>query len=274
MKTKGNVNIPRHLIGKRKPIVMFLGVGTALTLSGCDTTDYPYYAFTSKESCNTVLPGQCEAAYRRAEQEARRTALKYMLESECRRDFGDNVCFHSTGAWQPHIAGFITNKSPTNDFTQPFFTSRNPDSPFFGKAFTADGLVFDDLKNVDGKNLYLEGALKQSLPNSHVDRSSSGGQAATALAAAAGGYMASQALSKNGNQANYRQCADSGRDDCYTTTSGTAYVGTTSGNKTYRAPSQLEKTSKNTTYKHMRTVRTRSSGGFGSSGRSFGGFGG
>lgn len=267
MKTKGIVNLRRHLIGDRKPIVMFLGIGGVATLTGCDVLKEPYYAFTKLETCNVILPGQCDAAYEKAEQEAKRTALKYMLESECTRDFGDNICIEHDKAWQPKIAGFITHKSPKNDFTQPFFTSLNPESQFFGKVFTANGLVFDNLTQIDGKNLDLGGNLSKPLPTSSVTPSNS------AVNAAVAAYILSDTLDRRERNKLYRQCINAGRDDCYTITSGTTRIGTQGTSSVTKPSSQLEKASQKT-YKTAATVRTKSQGGFGSSGRTFGGFGG
>lgn len=267
MKTKGTVNLRRHLIGDRKPIVMFLGIGSVATLTGCDVLEDPYYAFTKIETCNTTLPGQCDSAYKKAEQEAKRTALKYMLENECALDFGDSMCIEQDKAWQPKMAGFMTHKSPKNDFTQPFFTSLNPESRFFGKVFTANGLMFANLTDIDGKNLDLGGDLARPLPTSSVDPSNS------ALTAAMTAYILSDTLDTRERNRLYRQCINADRDDCYTITSGTSRINTYGARTTPKPATQLETVSKKT-YKAAAPVKTKSTGGFGSSGRTFGGFGG
>ena len=55
---------------------MFLGLGAVSSLTGCDTDEAPFYAFTKLSTCQKQLPGQCEAAYKLAEREAKRKAYK------------------------------------------------------------------------------------------------------------------------------------------------------------------------------------------------------
>ncbi|MDP2492280.1 DUF1190 domain-containing protein [Vibrio splendidus] len=310
-KTQGKVNIHRHVIGDRKPIVMFLGLGAVATLTGCDTKEYPYYAFTSMDMCEAQLPGQCEAAYKLAEKEAKRTALKYMVESECSRDFGRNICLQDDqGAWYPKMAGFITHKDENVDFTHPFFTTFNDTQSLYGKAFMANGREITDLRDMNGLNLNLGGSYAKSLPDSKLDVASisvaptsgsstnvtdetkggsngSGSSVANSLIA---GYLLSEALGETGDYLSelertkrYQQCLNSGRNDCnsYTVTSGTGRIGNVNSNAAYTTntkPSLLSTTAKSnnpsTNYKISPIKISKSSGGFGSSGRSFGGFGG
>lgn len=310
-KTQGKVNIHRHLIGDRKPIVMFLGLGAVATLTGCDTREDPYYAFTNMDTCEKQLPGQCEAAYKLAEKEAKRTALKYMVESECSRDFGRNICLQDDqGAWYPKMAGFITHKDENVDFTHPFFTTFNHTQSLYGKAFMANGREITDLRDMNGLNLYLGGSYAKPLPDSKLDVASisvtptsgsstdvtdetkggSNGSGASVANSLIAGYLLSEALDETGDYLSerertkrYQQCLNSGRKDCnsYTVTSGTGRIGKVNSNSAYKTKSNqslLSKTAKAnnriTTYKSSPTKTSKSSGGFGSSGRSFGGFGG
>ncbi|MCC3804033.1 DUF1190 domain-containing protein [Vibrio parahaemolyticus] len=247
-KTQGKVNIHRHLIGDRKPIVMFLGLGAVATLTGCDTREDPYYAFTNMDTCEKQLPGQCEAAYKLAEKEAKRTALKYMVESECSRDFGRNICLQDDqGAWYPKMAGFITHKDENVDFTHPFFTTFNHTQSLYGKAFMANGREITDLRDMNGLNLYLGGSYAKPLPDSKLDVASisvtptsgsstdvtdetkggSNGSGASVANSLIAGYLLSEALDETGDYLSerertkrYQQCLNSGRKDCnsYTVT--------------------------------------------------------
>ncbi len=268
MKTKGTVNLRRHLIGERKPILMFLGIGVT-TLTGCDVLEEPYYVFTKIETCNKTLPGQCDAAYKEAERQALRTARKYMLESECTRDFGDNQCVEHENIWRPKIAGFITDKHPDYEFTQPLFTSRNTKSWYFNKVFSANGLVFtydgkklDNVDTIDGRNINLQGDLSRPLPTSEIAPPSN--SVNTSMAAYV--FPITPQLRKK----TYDRCMQLGLDNCYTITSGTSRVNTQATNK----PSAQQESGAKMSYRTTTAVKTRSYGGFGSSGRTFGGFGG
>ncbi len=282
-KKQGNVNIKKHMIGDRKPIMMFLGLGAVATLTGCDVNEEPYYAFTNMNTCDKQLPGQCDAAYKEAEKEAKRTALKYMIESECTRDFGRNNCLvDEQGAWYPKMAGFITHKDENNNFTQPFFTTANPAQKLYGQAFMANGREITELRDMDGLNLRLGGTYAKPLPSSKLDLSSisvepvsgaSGdtsnpgssyagnaggtGSSATSLAnSLLTGYLISEAIDETGDYLKerertkrYQQCLKSHRYDCnsYTVTSGTGRVsGVNNSNRyrTYKSPSKLEKVAK------------------------------
>lgn len=291
MKKQGHVNVIRHLIGDRKPIIKFLGIGTVATLVGCDTVDNNYYAFTKMGTCESTLPvGQCNKAYKQAEKEAQRTALKYMVESECSRDFGTNVCIENNGIWSPRMAGFITHKQTNNTISQPFFTTLNPSLSLFGKAFMADGNPIADLKNIDGLAVDLGDYYSQGLPSSQLERlnsvdsskatsGSNGGSLANSLLGAyilnevideAGDYLSEKEKTKR-----YKECLKANRSDCerYRISSGTARIGKTGSTNTYRKPSQLEQKVQKQSYKQKPKVSTKAKGGFGSSGRSFGGFG-
>lgn len=299
-KTQGKVNIHRHLIGDRKPIVMFLGLGAVATLTGCDTKEDPYYAFTNMYTCKKQLPGQCEAAYKLAEKEAKRTALKYMVESECSRDFNDFCLQDDQGAWYPKMAGFITHKDENVDFTQPFFKTSNHTQSLYGKAFMANGREITYLVDMNGLNLDLVGPYAKPLPDSKLDVASTSG-APTSVSS-------TDVTDETGNYSStlkqidrYLQCLRLGRNDCslnsgrndcncYAVTSGTGRIGNVNSNAAYKTntkPSLLSTTDKinnpfitaktnnpSTTYKSSPIKTLKSSGGFGISGRSFGGFGG
>ncbi|AUI87763.1 hypothetical protein BS333_15290 [Vibrio azureus] len=262
-KLQGNVDIKKHLIGDRKPIVMFLGLSSGAMLSGCDTAEAPYYAFTKMETCNKVLSGQCYTAYKFAEREAKRTALKYMLESECSRDFGSKNCLEDKeGVWSPKMAGFITHKDENNDKSYPFFTSDSYKSSLYNVAFMADGRRISDIQDADGLNLALDDSYRKNLPSSRLDD----------------------------NEAEYLRCqqaqqqlAEFERTDCseYRVRSGTGRIGGVNSNNFYgqqKKKSKLESKVKSATkthaFKASSVKSTKSSGGFGRSGRSFGGFGG
>lgn len=297
MKKQGHVNIARHTIGDRKPVVMFLGVGAVLTgLTGCDSNEGDYYAFSTMGKCENTLAGQCQEAYSLAEKEAKRTAHKYMVESECARDFGADMCTEHEGIYVPRFAGFITHKSPSNNFTQPFFTSLNAQSSMFGLAFLADGTSIARYKEVDGLNVNLGNHYSKPLPTSkleqlsstsgmadndtkHTSPSNSGGSGALNTLATA--YIVSELIDEGGDYLSerertkrYQQCIQSGQTDCssYRVSSGTARVGTINSTSSYKCRSKLEKQAKNN-YRSTPKVSTKCKGGFGGSGRAFGGFG-
>ena len=265
-KIQGKVDIHRHLIGDRKPILMFLGLGAVSSLTGCDTDEAPFYAFTKLSTCEKQLPGQCEAAYKLAEREAKRTALKYMVESECSRDFGRDICLQDDrGAWYPKMIGFITHKEKNVDLTHPFFTTYNHTQSLYRKGFLANSREIKDLSEMDGLNLYLDGSYAEPFPDSELDIESE-------IIDEAGDYLAKRKRSKG-----YQQCLKSGKDSCntYRVTSGTGRIGAT--NSTYKTTSSLlsqKAKIQNPTYHNSSSKTSKSSGGFGSSGRSFGGFGG
>lgn len=297
-KKQGHVNRARHLIGDRTPIVKYLGVGVVITLAGCDADQDDYFAFTDMNTCESTLPGQCVAAYKEAEKQAMKTALKYMVEDECNRDFGKNVCVENDGVWTPRMAGFITHKDEGNDFSQPFFTTFNPTQSLYGKGFMADGREVTDLRDMDGLNLRLGGKYAKNLPESQLERtainiapienpsgsysnSSSGSLVNTAITA----YVLSEVVDEVGDvlterekTKRYRECMQKGYTDCnkYGVSSGTARIGKTNSTSDYKYRSKLETkaTKTQSTYKQQKAVKTKSSGGFGKSGRSFGGFGG
>ncbi|MGL6261519.1 DUF1190 domain-containing protein [Vibrio sp. WXL210] len=293
-KKQGHVNLGRHMIGDRAPIVLFLGIGAVVTLGGCDTKSEPYYSFTSMDTCEKTLSGQCDAAYKLAEQEAKRTALKYMLEQECNRDFGANICVKDDqGVWSPRMAGFITHKDANMSFAQPFFTTLNPALILYGQAFMADGREIADLRDMDGLNLDLSRDYAKPLPTSRLEQvaniqeredSTANGrsQSGSLVNSLLGAYILSEVIDETGDYLSerertkrYQQCLQSGRNNCdqYRVSSGTARVGTmTTGGAGSKLETKAQKT--NSTYKSTTPVKTKSKGGFGSSGRSFGGFGG
>nr|WP_254868754.1 DUF1190 domain-containing protein [Vibrio ostreicida] len=249
------------------------------------------------KTCEGILPGQCNAAYKLAEKEAQRTAIKYMVESECERDFGQYMCVEQgNNVWYPRMAGFITHSNGVEGFVQPFFTSFNTAYSKFGKALLADGREIGEVRDMDGHYLQLEDAFTKALPTITAETGLNGDQIQdsdnSVLNAALATYLVAEAIDEGGDYLSEREKSKryklhlkQGRADGkqYKVTSGTARIGKTNKPTTYKTSSQLQKTSPQlkktvsqtkSTYKSSSATKTSSSGGFGQSGRSFGGYGG
>ncbi len=295
-KKQGRVNLARHLIGDRAPTVKFIGIGIAATaITGCAPEEPQYLAFTSVDSCEKTLGSQCKPAYDFAEREARRTSIKYLIESQCKFEFGFENCVLKDKLWQPKMAGFITHKSEKEIYTIPFFTTSDPSSKLYQQAFSADGLAILGMKNIDGKSLYLPDELRtpratyghkearDSLieQEKHLTRQGDANSIAAAIILAevldeTGDYVSSSAHYRN-----YKDCKlRSNNSNCYTVTSGTSRVSSPNAKSHYKSvPSTLNKTSKATTkkvkaYESAKPKKTVSKGGFGKTGSAKGGWGG
>lgn len=301
MKRLGKLDLARHFIGERKPIVAFIGI-SALSLSGCGTEEDKFTLFTQLSTClDNSSAESCETSYQKAQLEALRTARKYQSERSCTDIYG-NICFENEGVWQPTLAGFITHNN--SDYVMPFFTSTNPDSRYFGYAFAADGFNLGQFNDVNGVNIDLPKEYTRPLPAGSLEQESS--SAATnntnevarennanrpahngsILRDLATAYVLSNAISGTGNYLSerertkrYNECMNRGGSNCYNVSSGTARVGTSNSsshtNKTSTTTnSSSKKASQTQSYKSAPTVSTVSKGGFGNTGSMRGGFGG
>ena len=288
MKRQGLIDVSRHLIGQRKPIVAFIGLSA---LSGCggESTDYTLYTKFATCSDNEGRT-HCDATYQKALAEAKRTAMKYQSERDCIQDYG-NICLNFDGVWQPKVAGFISGKVD-QDFSLPFFTSTNPASSHFGYAFLADGEILGKYRDANGVAVGLADKYLQPLPDSILEpmnvsipegntssvENRSGSSVISNLATAyilsgvideAGDYLSERERTKR-----YKECMQRGDSDCYQVSSGTGRISTSTSTTTYQKSKPKLKTRQVKTYKSSPKATTISKGGFGRTGSVRGGFGG
>jgi uncharacterized protein YgiB involved in biofilm formation len=153
MKRSKNINLELMRKGSERrfnlrPIV--LGVAAAL-LSGCSSNEQ-VRVVKSAEDCasNTELSlEQCEAAYKKALNEAERTGPKYSSRELCEAEFGAGQCTpHSNGYnFIPLMAGFMVGQALSRrDDTyygsyNPVYRYRRPFSSLNNQLMTADGTV-------------------------------------------------------------------------------------------------------------------------------------
>ncbi|WP_093272716.1 DUF1190 domain-containing protein [Vibrio xiamenensis] len=176
MRRRGTVNLARHMIGDKMPIVAFIGIGVT-TLSGCNE-HYDYTAYTKLSTCADDYDEEyCQYQFERAKETSISTAMKYKMERDCQQDYGD-LCYQQYGLWIPKFTGILTKsahweenaiahykgKSLINQFAKdrpatPLFTSSNSKSSHYGYLFTAKGKIIDRYKGSDGKGYYAYGSL-------------------------------------------------------------------------------------------------------------------
>ncbi|CAH0537419.1 DUF1190 domain-containing protein [Vibrio marisflavi] len=285
----GRINLGRHRIGTGTTITCIIGgafaVGVAYNLLYKNS-----HAYTSRQSCEKdYSKNECDTAFAKAEVTAKRTALKYMLEKECSRDFGSNSCVKRNDYWQPKIAGVVMYEK---QLQVPFFVTSNPNSRLYGEAFLANGYSFAKSKDVDG---YAFDIYRKKLTNycsSKVDqlvvtrgcydvkksfKSSTGLFLDGLVEADYTDFVGYKAPVYNNNQYSDQDYYDDDSNN-YHVSSGTAHISNDShyhSSKThhYSTKSHYSKTSyKQSSYHSTASVSTRSRGGFGSTGSSRGGF--
>ncbi|MCL9781717.1 DUF1190 domain-containing protein [Vibrio sp. S4M6] len=288
----GAVNLAKHRIGDRTSILFYIGGISAVSLlQGCSQENA--HVYTSHTKCQSkYTKAQCDAAFDTAEKEAKRTALRYLLEKECRTDFGPDVCVERKGYWQPKMAGFVVDHMGSSAHIQPFFTTSNPRSHFYRKAFFANGDIFQRSTNIDGHAVDFHrkdrqpfctskiGQLVETGPNESCHDVSKNVTSNTGL------FLDGLAKIKHTDQVSYQPSNSSysdSHDDSnnYYISSGTARTGSSGGDSHYHSSrstysnsnsNSSYQSSSHSSYHATKPVATRSYGGFGSTGSARGGF--
>ncbi|CCE22320.1 MULTISPECIES: DUF1190 family protein [Methylotuvimicrobium] len=151
MKRTKSINLDR--MKKNGPRFWLKPVALAVAgvmLNACSDEERDARVYTSLDVCKSENPqyaADCEAAYRKAQEEAAKTAPKYASRQDCESEFGLNRCTtypHASGQnwFMPAMAGFMFARAL--DFnrgyqSQPVFTSYRRSSPFYNNWVTADG---------------------------------------------------------------------------------------------------------------------------------------
>ncbi len=274
MKKQGKLNLAKHMIGDKMPIVAFLGLSVT-TLSGCNNENSAIYtAYTHLSTCAKDNGSDiCNARFAAAKAEGERTAVKYQVERDCQQDYGD-LCYPHHGIWSPKIVGFVVEKK--SDFVLPFYTSANSASSNFGYVFTARGGILTRFEAADGKRLFLNKNLTTALPTSKLSTYKSMGgsyqqsRSHSIVSDITDAYIISRAIDGSSQYVTEREKRKAAQGSGgYTVTSGTAR--TTSG--AYKSESR-QSSSSTETYQYKPKVTTVSRGGFGRTGSFLGGFGG
>lgn len=135
-----------------------LAVSAVFMLSACEKTDETVSLYQNADDCSKANPSnsaQCTAAYDAAKKEAEKTAPKYASREECVAEFGEGQCTQtpaqagmaaqpqqSGSFWMPLMAGYMMGRMMGGGAgfqQQPLFTSKNPNSPAYGKYTDASG---------------------------------------------------------------------------------------------------------------------------------------
>lgn len=138
-----------------------LAVTAVFMLAGCEQSDETVSTYMNADDCSSANPGkseQCTTAYNKAKEEAVKTAPKYATREDCVAEFGEGQCqqapaqagvgttnaeSQSSGSfWMPLMAGYMMGRMMGGGAgfqQQPLFSSKNPNSPAYGKYTDASG---------------------------------------------------------------------------------------------------------------------------------------
>ena len=135
-----------------------LAVTAVFMLAGCEKSDETVSLYQNADDCSQANPGksaECTTAYNNAIKEAERTAPKYATREDCIAEFGEGQCqqapaqagmaAESSGGgsfWMPLMAGYMMGRmmgGGAGFAQQPLFSSKNPNSPAYGRYTDAGG---------------------------------------------------------------------------------------------------------------------------------------
>lgn len=138
-----------------------LAVTAVFMLAGCEQSDETVSMYQNADDCSaaTGKAAECTTAYNSALKEAERTAPKYASREDCVAEFGEGQCqqtpaqagmapenqaqAQSSGSfWMPLMAGYMMGRMMSGGAgyqQQPLFSSKNPNSPAYGKYTDATG---------------------------------------------------------------------------------------------------------------------------------------
>ncbi|MBJ3814219.1 DUF1190 family protein [Shimwellia pseudoproteus] len=135
-----------------------LAVSAVFMLAGCEKSDETVSLYQNADDCSQANPGknaECTTAYNNAVKEAERTAPKYATREDCIAEFGEGQCQQapaqagmaaesSSGGsfWMPLMAGYMMGRmmgGGAGFAQQPLFSSKNPNSPAYGRYTDASG---------------------------------------------------------------------------------------------------------------------------------------
>lgn len=126
-----------------KPLV----IAIAAVLAGCSPKQEEVRFVTSVSDCATnsgLSMAECEVAYKKALDEAKRTGPKYNNRYECETEFGDNRCQRSSsGFFTPFMTGFLVSSVINNigNRYNPVYSYANPYSNHRDRLMLSDGTV-------------------------------------------------------------------------------------------------------------------------------------
>ncbi len=144
-----------HLRKKQplKPIKRLSLAIAALSLAACSQKQEDVVFVNSPEQCasdTNLSLEDCTIAYKKALEEAEKTAPKYRSRGECEIDFGDERCQRtSSGSFMPFMAGFMVSQLMSSAMQSgryhgsysPGFHYRNYYSSDRNKIMTSNGHV-------------------------------------------------------------------------------------------------------------------------------------
>lgn len=138
-----------------------LAVTAVFMLAGCEQNDETVSLYQNADDCASATgkAAECTTAYNNALKEAERTAPKYASREDCVAEFGEGQCqqapaqagmapenqaqAQSSGSfWMPLMAGYMMGRLMSGGAgyqQQPLFSSKNPNSPAYGKYTDATG---------------------------------------------------------------------------------------------------------------------------------------
>lgn len=151
MKRSQYINLDK--MRKKKPSLPLLRPLTlaiaSITLAACSNHKEEAKVVSSVQDCtaNTSLTiEQCQVAYKKAEEEAARTAPRYNSRSQCEEDFGYHQCVpsQSSNTFMPLLTGFLIGNALSNNggyASNPVYRYRNPSSSYRDSIVTGSGSI-------------------------------------------------------------------------------------------------------------------------------------
>ncbi|NVK72177.1 MAG: DUF1190 domain-containing protein [Oceanospirillaceae bacterium] len=181
MKRSQYINLDK--MRKKKPSLPFLRPLTlaiaSITLAACSDNEEEAKVVSSVQDCtaNTSLTlEQCQVAYKKAEEEAARTAPRYNSRSQCEEDFGYHQCVssQSSNTFMPLLTGFLIGNALSNGgyTSNPVYRYRNPNSSYRDSIVTGSGSIIGK----PGKRSYkVDKSVLKPKPSAKADRTISRG---------------------------------------------------------------------------------------------------
>lgn len=137
---------------------LFIAVGGTMFLTGCEETEnvsvYNTIQDCENSAANKAAKDKCALDYQNALAQNSNVAPKYSSQKECEDEFGTAQCksqqstsnnvstngSHSSFIWFPLMSGY--SSSHANYPSQPLYSSKNHNSPMYGKFVDSKGSSF------------------------------------------------------------------------------------------------------------------------------------